>query len=67
MTDFMSANQAARLLGCNRRSILRYLESGELQGLQCTARGWWKITRASVQKKLDKLDRWDSPANAFER
>ena len=67
MTEFISAKQAARLLGCDRRSILRYLESGELLGLQYTARGWWKVSRESVQKKLDRLDKCDSPVDAFER
>lgn len=61
MTAFISVAVAAQLLQCDRRSILRYLECGELDGFQRTQRGWWKVSRESVQKKLDKLDRWDSP------
>jgi len=56
MTAFVSVALAAKMLQCNRRSILRYLESGDLEGTRVTSRGWWRVSRASVQRKLDKLD-----------
>lgn len=60
MTNFVTVATAAQLLQCNRRSILRYLESGDLAGVQVKTRGWWRISRASLQRKLDELDKLDT-------
>jgi excisionase family DNA binding protein len=67
MTALISVHRAAQLLDCSRSSILRYIESGELAGVQLTKHGWWKVSRESVQRKLTKLAELTNPNQDFER
>jgi len=38
----------------------------ELYGVQYTTRGWWRVSRASVEKKLTKLTELNSPPDTDE-
>jgi len=48
-------SKAAERLGCSPSTVLRLIESGELAGTRLTAKGWWRIDRESVERKLMKL------------
>jgi hypothetical protein len=50
--DYIPVAVAARWLNCSHDSILRYLESGQLEGFRRTPRGWWMVRADSVQNKL---------------
>jgi len=67
MTDFVSVAWAAKELKVDRRSILYYIESGDLEGARIKDRGWWRVSRESVQRKLEKLEKLEIALDRSER
>ena len=58
--NFLSVAKAAKLLGRSRRMILYYIESGQLEGHRGSARGWWDVSRLSVEKMQENWQNWKS-------
>ena len=51
--ETLSVTAAAARLRISRDTVIRYIESGTLQGYQLADRGWWSVSKASV----DALER----------
>lgn len=49
----VSVSSAAERLGVSRDTVLRYIEAGTLTGYRFTERGWWRVTKSSI----DSLER----------
>ncbi len=53
---FLSPAEAAELLGVSRTTIVRRIESGELEALQTSPRrGRYRIPRGALERYLDTL------------
>ena len=52
--EFVSVSTAAKKLRCSDETVRRYIISGELDGVQRVARGWWDVSVASIERKLHK-------------
>lgn len=40
---------AAQRLRISRDTVIRYIESGTLRGCRLSDRGWWRVSKASVE------------------
>lgn len=51
-SEYIGAEEAARLLGVSRRTITRYLAAGKLEGFQLPGeqRRHWRISVASIER-----------------
>jgi len=49
-SEFVDAVTAAAMLGVHRNTVLLYLEQGKLRGRRIPPRGWWKISKTSVEQ-----------------
>lgn len=41
---------AAKRLGVGRDAVIRYIEAGILRGFRMQDRGWWKVSKASIEE-----------------
>ncbi len=46
----MTTREAARLLGCTPRTVIRHVESGDLRGVRLGERGRWRVLRRHVDE-----------------
>lgn len=53
MTEYISRQQAQRMLGCDKDAIIKLLLSGEIKSSR-KENGGWLVSRASVEKYLEK-------------
>jgi excisionase family DNA binding protein len=44
----LPVSRVAARLRCSRDTVLRLLESGELQGYRLTSLGWWRVLESSL-------------------
>ena len=47
--ETISVAAAAKRLHISRDTVIRYIEAGTLRGYRLTARGWWQVTKQSVE------------------
>jgi excisionase family DNA binding protein len=46
----MSTTEAARLLGVDRRTVIKWCESGDLPSVRLGETGHWRLIRAGVER-----------------
>jgi excisionase family DNA binding protein len=46
----MSGTEAARLLGVDRRTVIKWCESGDLQAVRIGEGGHWRLIRSGVER-----------------
>lgn len=60
MTDFITASQAAEILGITHRYVVKLLSAGTLEGNKVTDR-LWLVNRASLANWTPKRKRREKP------
>lgn len=50
----ISVTRAADLLGVGRMTVLRMIESGQIEASRLHDRGWWQVSRASVMGLIER-------------
>jgi excisionase family DNA binding protein len=53
--ETISVSTAARLFGTSTGTIQRMIDSGTLKATRLTPKGWWRVSRDSLQAHIDKL------------
>jgi excisionase family DNA binding protein len=46
----MSTTEAARLLGVDRRTVIKWCEAGDLQAVRIGEGGHWRLIRSGVER-----------------
>lgn len=53
--EHVSVADAAEEIGCSLMTVLRLIEGRKLAGCRLTDRGWWKVSRNSLDAYLGQL------------
>ena len=57
-----SVTRAAVMLGVSRTTVIRMIESGEIEASRFNDRGWWRVSRASVEALVAKVTASQEPS-----
>jgi excisionase family DNA binding protein len=53
--EWSPLNKVAELLGCSRQTVYRLIEADQLEGVQLSDHGWWRVRRQSLKRYLERL------------
>lgn len=46
----------AKQMGCSRDTVIRLLQSGDLQGYRLTPNGWWRVLEDSFLEYKERIE-----------